>query len=224
MKRIVVSVIVIILSMQMVLGFADSDMKLIIGGKEVPGFSLVGDSIYVSDEILAGSIGVGPSHCDCGTTDLVRGNRSVKFDSDGVATTSEGDKLPLSAIHKEGKILYPLRAVCEYFNYGVSWDDANRACTIIMKERLVTSVDRSYELILDVRSADEYAAGHIDKAINIPVGELQARLQEIDGYRDVDILVYCKAGKRSAQAVEILAGNGFTRIYNLYKGYDSLIN
>jgi rhodanese-related sulfurtransferase len=59
-------------------------------------------------------------------------------------------------------------------------------------------------VIVDVREADEYAAGHVPGAINVPLSELVARHQEIpDG-----AYLICQTGSRSAMATEFLNANG----------------
>ncbi len=69
-------------------------------------------------------------------------------------------------------------------------------------------------LIIDVRAADEYEAGHIDPSINIPLEEIEARLSEIESYKDKTVVLYCNSGNRSGQAAEILVNNGFMDVYN----------
>lgn len=61
-------------------------------------------------------------------------------------------------------------------------------------------------LLVDVRTADEFADGHLDGAVNIPVDELRGRLAEVP--RDREVIVYCRTGRRSANAAEILGGAG----------------
>jgi len=70
--------------------------------------------------------------------------------------------------------------------------------------------------ILDVRTEGEYAEGHIEGAINIPVEELEQRLDELDKERG--ILVYCRSGFRSEQACEMLIEGGFRKVYNMEGG------
>jgi rhodanese-related sulfurtransferase len=60
---------------------------------------------------------------------------------------------------------------------------------------------------LDVREADEWAAGRIAGAVHIPVGELVARQDEIP--EDRPIVVVCRSGSRSAWAVGMLARAGY---------------
>ncbi len=77
-------------------------------------------------------------------------------------------------------------------------------------------LDRTAALILDVRERDEYAAGHIDGAINLPLGELRQRLGELP--RDREIWINCAVGQRSYYALRLLAQNGFN-VRNLPGGY-----
>ncbi|MFH1087960.1 MAG: rhodanese-like domain-containing protein [Chloroflexota bacterium] len=64
-------------------------------------------------------------------------------------------------------------------------------------------------IILDVRTREEYDSGHIDRAVLIPVSELERRTGELD--RNKRILVYCRSGSRSRTASEILIRQGFLR-------------
>lgn len=76
-------------------------------------------------------------------------------------------------------------------------------------------------LLLDVRTLEEYEAGHIDDATLIPVGELEARIDEVADYKDKNVLVYCRSGNRSVTASTILLKNGFTQVYNLKSGFSN---
>ncbi len=68
--------------------------------------------------------------------------------------------------------------------------------------------------LIDVRTAGEYAAGHISGAKNIPVQELRARAGEV-GRKDVPVVVYCASGMRSAAAASMLRHAGFMQVRNL---------
>lgn len=61
-------------------------------------------------------------------------------------------------------------------------------------------------LLVDVRSAGEFAGGHAEGALNIPLQELGARHSEIPSGRKV--VVYCLSGGRSASAASMLRGHG----------------
>lgn len=73
-------------------------------------------------------------------------------------------------------------------------------------------------LIIDVRRYSEYKAGKIPQAINIPVEELEWEIEELKEHIDKPILIYCKAGHKSALACEMLKEEGFTNLYNLGQG------
>ncbi|MDZ4992679.1 rhodanese-like domain-containing protein [Clostridium perfringens] len=73
-------------------------------------------------------------------------------------------------------------------------------------------------LILDVRNEDEFAEGHLKNAIQIPVDELKENLSDIEKFKDQLVLVYCKTGNRSADAMDILKENGFTNLVHMKDG------
>lgn len=62
--------------------------------------------------------------------------------------------------------------------------------------------------IVDVREDDEVATGMIPGAIHIPLGQLSARLSELDSTRET--ITVCRSGKRSLTAAQTLTGAGFT--------------
>ena len=78
--------------------------------------------------------------------------------------------------------------------------------------------------LLDTRTVGEFAGGHIDGFLNIPVDELRERLGELD--KSKPVYVICQSGLRSYIACRILAGNGF-ECYNFSGGfrfYDAVMN
>jgi rhodanese-related sulfurtransferase len=70
-------------------------------------------------------------------------------------------------------------------------------------------------VILDVRTPEEYAAGHVPGAINIPYTHLPSRISEVADAADKDIVVYCTIGVRAEQGAERLRENGFTKLLHL---------
>jgi rhodanese-related sulfurtransferase len=77
-----------------------------------------------------------------------------------------------------------------------------------------------FYFLIDVRTPEEYAAGHLFGAMNIPLSEFQ---QNLDSWlprlpREVRIIVYCLAGARSVQAATILVEAGLTNVLNLTGG------
>lgn len=66
--------------------------------------------------------------------------------------------------------------------------------------------DRLEVQVLDVREDDEWAAGHIDGAVHIPLGKLEGRVRELD--RSRPIVTVCRSGGRAAKAAELLDAAG----------------
>ena len=83
---------------------------------------------------------------------------------------------------------------------------------ISMNEAAAMMAEETNYLILDVRTPEEFASGHVPNAINIPNENIgTARIRELPD-EDQLILVYCRSGNRSKQASEKLAALGYTNI------------
>jgi len=90
------------------------------------------------------------------------------------------------------------------------------------------SVDIAYDMItngsypnlviLDVRNKTEYDSGHIYGAVWIPHTQLDARINELAGHENHEIIVYCKSGVRSRLASETLEAHNFTKVFNMLGG------
>ena len=70
-------------------------------------------------------------------------------------------------------------------------------------------------VLIDVRTAEEYAHGHIAGSTLVPLNLLQALANERLPDRDATIFVYCQSGGRSAQAARLLDGMGYTHVHDL---------
>ena len=87
----------------------------------------------------------------------------------------------------------------------------------------VMLMSRSKPLILDVRDATEFAAGHIQGAKNIPLAELGSRIKEIEKFKDKPVLVHCQRGMRAKSACGILRAQQFSQLSNLQGGLDTWV-
>jgi rhodanese-related sulfurtransferase len=83
---------------------------------------------------------------------------------------------------------------------------ADSAVSAVQAEELIK--EKKNLQLIDVRTAGEYAEGHLAKAKLIPLQELEQRLAEID--KSKPVLLYCRSGHRSGNALKILQGKGFT--------------
>lgn len=82
---------------------------------------------------------------------------------------------------------------------------------------------RAAAVLLDVREADEFHAGHIAGAINIPRGLLEFKISADPELcaRDLNILLYCKTGGRAALAACALQAMGYRQVQSLAGGLDA---
>ncbi|MBY0572882.1 MAG: rhodanese-like domain-containing protein [Undibacterium sp.] len=80
------------------------------------------------------------------------------------------------------------------------------------------AMNQGKSLVLDVRSAEEFASGHIANAKNIPLPELEARLKEIEKSKTHTIITVCQSGIRSGKAVAVLNKAGFETAFSLDGG------
>jgi phage shock protein E len=69
-------------------------------------------------------------------------------------------------------------------------------------------------LLLDVRTPEEFAEGHLAGAVNIPVDALPGRLAEVEP-KDRPVVVYCRSGARSKRARGLLLEHGWVKVENL---------
>lgn len=79
-------------------------------------------------------------------------------------------------------------------------------------------INREAAVVLDVRDTGEFGAGHIVNARHVPLGELEARLKELDGLKDTPLIVTCQTGQFSARASDILRKHNFVKVYKLGGG------
>jgi phage shock protein E len=68
-------------------------------------------------------------------------------------------------------------------------------------------------LLLDVRTPEEFAAGHIPGAVNIPYDQVATHLGEIP--KGEEVVLYCHSGRRAGLAAETLAAHGYTKLAHL---------
>lgn len=72
---------------------------------------------------------------------------------------------------------------------------------------------------IDVRSADEFAGGHVQEAINIPHTDIGAKIAAVSADKNQEIKLYCRSGKRAGMAKQTLEQMGYTNVTNV-GGYE----
>lgn len=70
-------------------------------------------------------------------------------------------------------------------------------------------------ILVDVRTSEEYDSGHIPESILLPIDTLEKNATTQFPDLDATYFVYCRSGNRSAQAVRIMLGLGYTSVYDL---------
>jgi rhodanese-related sulfurtransferase len=83
--------------------------------------------------------------------------------------------------------------------------------------RAVQLLNREHASLIDVRSAGEYAKGHIAQARNIPLEQLASRTADV-GSKDKPVIIVCATGTTSGKAAAMLRAAGFTNVVNLMGG------
>ncbi|MCL2919501.1 rhodanese-like domain-containing protein [Shewanella litorisediminis] len=112
------------------------------------------------------------------------------------------------------------------------WQLALIGLTLILTSNLAIAQDKdpatAWQLIeqgamlVDVRTPEEYAAGHLEGAINIPYEVIATEFAKRAIDKDTSVVLYCRSGRRSGVANDALNAAGFTRVYN-GGGYESLV-
>ena len=78
--------------------------------------------------------------------------------------------------------------------------------------------------LLDVRQPEEHAFVALPGSTLIPLGELHAHLDDLEAWKDVEVVVYCHHGIRSAQAVAMMRAAGFANVHNLAGGIERWVS
>lgn len=94
----------------------------------------------------------------------------------------------------------------------------------ITSAEAVNLINRSHAVVVDVRSTDAFASGHIAEAKSIPLDDLSERLSELKKYKNKPILVNCQKGISGVKACNILKEAEFTEVHHLKGGLDAWTN
>lgn len=87
---------------------------------------------------------------------------------------------------------------------------------VVSNEELSAKLNNDNIVLVDVREEAEYAFNHIKGAVSLPLGELEAKMNELK--KDLDIYVVCRTGNRSDLVAQKLADNGFANVFNVVPG------
>lgn len=80
---------------------------------------------------------------------------------------------------------------------------------------LMDKVEKKAWLLIDVRSPQEFAQGHIPGAINIPHDQIAGYVKRLEDYKHKPVVLYCQSGRRARLAMQTLAEHEFTDLRHL---------
>lgn len=92
----------------------------------------------------------------------------------------------------------------------------------ISYQRLKKLLKENNVFLIDVRGSREFEEGHLDGAINIPVNDIENKIQNFVTNKQSTIILYCSMGIRSAEAKKILRSKGYENVYNLKDGLNKI--
>ena len=94
--------------------------------------------------------------------------------------------------------------------------DAKSQTTEVTVEEVKKDMDAGKNFVLlDVRTSEEFKAGHLSKSVNIPRGILEFMIGKHYPQKDVEIVVYCRTDARAALCAKALSDLGYTNVKNL---------
>ena len=79
-------------------------------------------------------------------------------------------------------------------------------------------INQKDAVVIDVREPGEFAQSHILNARNVPLGEIEARIKELERFKAKPVIVSCATGNRSGSAASVLRKHGFANVVNLAGG------
>ena len=89
-------------------------------------------------------------------------------------------------------------------------------------EQSAVQPEKAKGVWIDVRSAEEFNAGHLQDAVNIPHDQILARIQAVSPDKNAPVNLYCRSGRRAEAALNELKNAGYTNVTN-HGGYEDLV-
>ena len=96
------------------------------------------------------------------------------------------------------------------------------ANTALQTEQSAVQPEKAKGIWIDVRSAEEFNAGHLQDAVNIPHDQILARIQAVSPDKNAPVNLYCRSGRRAETALTELKNAGYTNVTN-HGGYEDLV-
>ena len=93
-----------------------------------------------------------------------------------------------------------------------------RSGATLSTHELTTKINREDALVIDVREAKDFKAGHIVDAMNIPLVKIDSELKALEKHKERPIVLVCNMGQHAGQAVRKLEAAGFEQVFRLSGG------
>lgn len=100
----------------------------------------------------------------------------------------------------------------------IAYEIRNSSAGGVTSSQATQLINREDAVVVDIREAGEFKAGHIAGARNIPQSKLDSRLNELEKLKEKPVIVVCKQGQAAGLAVAKLTKAGFTRPFKLKGG------
>lgn len=96
--------------------------------------------------------------------------------------------------------------------------ESRKAGPSVSPQQAINLVNSEKGVFVDLRDGGDYKQGHITGALHLPAGKLDARLSELEKYRDNPIVLVCKMGQQAGAAGKKLRAQGFGKVYKMAGG------
>lgn len=96
--------------------------------------------------------------------------------------------------------------------------ESNKGGASLSPQQVINVVNQQEGVVVDLRDAADFKAGHVVDAINIPASKLASKVSELESYRNRPIILVCKMGQHSGAAGKTLAAQGFENISRMQGG------
>jgi rhodanese-related sulfurtransferase len=120
---------------------------------------------------------------------------------------------------KEAVDQYTSQVISKITNQPIT-STTYKTLTAYQVKQIISSGEQIY--LIDVRTEEQFAEGHIAGAVNIPYNKLGVMISQIP--KDKKVILYCNTGEKSSKGAEFLAERNFTNIYSMTEGYSVYYN
>lgn len=98
------------------------------------------------------------------------------------------------------------------------YSESRRAGPTLSPQEAINLINQEAAVIVDLRDSKEFQGGHIVDARNIPASKIEARVAELEPFKDRPIILVCKMGQHSSGVGKQLRTKGFERVYRMSGG------